>query len=110
MFLALNKTGGQPVLNGTKRNFSMYQKTLTIKLDEQSPLYQTLFAVAQQEGCTVDTLIEKISEHTLCHYLEVNLAFLLKHKYDRRPIEPLCNHIPKTFQQIKTEMLKGKSI
>ena len=88
----------------------MYQKTLTIKLDEQSPLYQNLFAVAQQEGCTIDTLIEKISAHTFQHFLESNLEFLLKHKYDRRPIEPLCNHIPKTFQPTKNKMLKEESL
>ncbi len=88
----------------------MYQKTLTIKLNEDSQFYQNLSFVANKEGCTIDALIEKISAHTLQHFLESNLEFLLKYKYHRQPIEPLCNHIPKTFQQTKAEMLKGKSI
>ena len=48
----------------------MYQKQLTIKLNERSPLYQNLCAVAQQEGTSVDNLVDKIATAGLYALLE----------------------------------------
>lgn len=67
----------------------MYQKQLTIKLNERSPLYQNLCAVAQQEGTSVDNLVDKIAPAGLYALLEHNLAFVMQHEYSRLPVKPL---------------------
>lgn len=58
----------------------MYQKQLTIKLNERSPLYQNLCAVAQQEGTS-----------GLYALLENNLLYVVNHQYNRLPVQPLCS-------------------
>lgn len=67
----------------------MYEKTLTIKLNEDSPLYQNLSAVAHQEGCSIGFLLDKISVAGLYGLLENNLEFAVKHQYNRLPVQPL---------------------
>lgn len=67
----------------------MYQKQLTIKLDERSPLYQNLCAVAQQEGTSIDNLVDKIATAGLYALLENNLLYVVNHQYNRLPVKPL---------------------
>lgn len=69
----------------------MYQKQLTIKLDERSSLYQNLDAIATQKGTTIDALLDKIAPAGLYALLEHNLAFVMQHEYSRLPVKPLCS-------------------
>lgn len=63
----------------------MYQKEVTIRLSEQSSLYQNLCIVAEQKGTTVDALFDKIFPVGIYAQLERNLEFVIQNEYSRLP-------------------------